>query len=329
MHLLRSAAVATSNLGDNRAGDNAVSDNLRLHLIRPTPTPGSRIDLNMPRGHPSAVVRMVVHCEHCPIKGTGLPYQHLTRLSDQKGGGAPLTHQRFLSLEQANAAVALLLGVLNAKITRTFKRSRANLFREIDQPELKPLPAQPYVYAEWRKARLGPDYHIEVDGHWYSAPFQLIKEPVEARITARTVEIFHKGTRVAAHPRSRTLYRHTTTREHMPSSHRRHFDWTPKRLRAEAAGIGPATAALVEHILEDRPHPEQGFRACLGILALKRSFGGERLEAACCRGIDLDARTCGAIADILKSGLDKAFLKPAPDPDPVQHANIRGPDYYQ
>ena len=242
---------------------------------------------------------------------------------------ACLRHQRFFSLEQANAAVAILLNLLNAKIMRTFQRSRADLFAELDAPALKSLPLEPYVYAEWRKARLGPDYHIEVDGHWYSAPFQLIKEPVEARTTARTVEIFHKGTRVAAHPRSHTRYRHTTTREHMPSSHRRHLDWTPKRLRAEAAGIGQATAGLIERILEDRPHPEQGFRACLGILALKRSFGAARLEAACCRGVDLDARTCGAIADILKSGLDKAFLEPAPVLDPVQHANIRGPDYYQ
>lgn len=242
---------------------------------------------------------------------------------------ACLRHQRFFSLEQANAAVAVLLAALNAKITRTYLRSRADLFAEIEAPALKPLPREPYVYAEWRKARLGPDYHIEVDGHWYSAPFQLIKEPVEARITARIVEIFHKGSRVAAHPRSHTRHRHTTTREHMPSSHQRHLDWTPKRLRSEAAGIGPATAGLVERILEDRPHPEQGFRACLGILALKRSFGAQRLEAACCRGIDLDARTCGAIADILKTGLDKAFLEPAPDLDPVQHANIRGPDYYQ
>ena len=242
---------------------------------------------------------------------------------------ACLRHQRFFSLDQANAAVAVLLAVLNAKITRTYQRSRAVLFAEIDAPALKPLPREPYVYAEWRKARLGPDYHIEVDGHWYSAPFQLIKEPVEARITARTVEVFHKGARVAAHPRSHARHRHTTTREHMPSSHQRHLDWTPGRLRAEAAGIGPATSGLVERILEDRPHPEQGFRACLGILALKRSFGGERLEAACCRGVDLDARTCGAIADILKNGLDKAYLAPAADLDPVQHANIRGPDYYQ
>lgn len=241
---------------------------------------------------------------------------------------ASLRHQRFFSLDQANTAVAILLGALNAKIMRSYLRSRADLFGEIDAPELKPLPAEPYVYAEWRKARLGPDYHVEIDHHWYSAPFQLIKEPVEARITARTVEIFHKGTRVAAHPRSRTLYRHTTTPEHMPSSHRRYADWTPKRLRAEAAGIGPATAGLVERILEDRPHPEQGFRACMGILSLKRGFGATRLEAACCRGIDLNARTYGAIADILKNGLEKAFLEPAPEVDPVLHANIRGPGYY-
>ena len=241
---------------------------------------------------------------------------------------ACLRHRRFLSLEDANAAVRDLLIVLNAKTMRVFKRSRAELFAAIDAPELKPLPREPYVYAEWRKSRLGPDYHIEIDDHWYSAPFQLIKEPVEARITAHTVEIYHKGTRVAAHARSRMLYRHTTIREHMPSSHRRYIDWTPKRLKSEAAGIGAATAALVEHILEDRPHPEQGFRACLGVLALKRRYGALRLEAACMRGLDLNARTCGAIAEILKNGLEQAFLETAPTSEPILHANIRGPGYY-
>jgi len=241
---------------------------------------------------------------------------------------ACLRHQRFFSLEQANVAVRFLQNVINAKIMRVFKRSRADLFAEIDAPELKPLPREPYVYAEWRKTRLGPDYHVEIDGHWYSAPFQLIKEPVEARVTARIVEIFHKGSRVAAHPRSRMKYRHTTTPEHMPSSHRRHGEWTPKRLKAEAAGIGPATNALVELILEERPHPEQGFRACMGILSLKKRVGAERLDAACQRGIDLNARTYGAVSEILKNGLEHAFLDPTPDLDPIVHPNIRGPGYY-
>jgi transposase len=241
---------------------------------------------------------------------------------------ACLRHQRFLSLEDANAAVAALLATLNAKITRPFRRSRLDLFREIDAGALKPLPAEPYTYAVWVKTRLGPDYHVEIDAHWYSAPFQLIKEPIEARVTARIVELFHKGARVAAHARSRLRFRHTTIPEHMPSSHRRYADWTPKRLRAEAAGVGPATLGLVERILEDRPHPEQGFRACLGILSLKRRFGAARLEAACLRGLDLSARTYNAIDDILKNGLEKAFLERAPTLDPIDHANIRGPGYY-
>ena len=241
---------------------------------------------------------------------------------------ACLRHQRFFSLEHANVAVRLLQDRINAKVMRLFKRSRADLFREIDAPELKSLPREPYVYAEWRKTRLGPDYHVEIDGHWYSAPFQLIKEPVEARVTARIVEIFHKGTRVATHPRSRTKHRHTTTPEHMPSSHRRYGEWTPKRLKAEAAGIGAATSALIELILEHRPHPEQGFRACMGILSLKKRVGAERLDAACRRGIDLNARTYGAVADILKNGLERAFLDPAPDLDPIVHGNIRGAGYY-
>lgn len=220
----------------------------------------------------------------------------------------------------------------------------ARLFPAPEGPLIeRPMPDWATIHAEMKRKGVtlallwqeyqaehadGYGYSIEIDDHWYSAPFQLIKEPVEARITAHTVEIYHKGTRVAAHARSRMLYRHTTIREHMPSSHRRYIDWTPKRLKSEAAGIGAATAALVEHILEDRPHPEQGFRACLGVLALKRRYGALRLEAACMRGLDLNARTCGAIAEILKNGLEQAFLETAPTSEPILHANIRGPGYY-
>jgi transposase len=241
---------------------------------------------------------------------------------------ACLRNRRFLSLEAAEAAVRELVGELNDRPMRDYKKSRAALFAEIDAPALKPLPAEPYVYAEWKIARLGPDYHVEFDGHWYSAPYQLIKETLDLRATARAVEIFHRGRRVAAHPRSRIPFRHTTMSEHMPSSHRRYADWTQSRLKSEAAGIGAAASALVDQILAERPHPEQGFRACLGIVGLKRRFGAERLEAACARGLSLGARTYGAIADILKSGLEKAFLEPDSEAAPIVHNNIRGRNYY-
>jgi transposase len=191
------------------------------------------------------------------------------------------------------------------------------------------LPAEPYRYAEWKRARVAPDYHIEIAGHYYSVPSRLIREVVEARITSTTVEIFHRGTRVASHAFSALRNRHTTIPEHMPSAHRRYAEWTPARIMREAENIGPATLALFEAIMRAKPHPEQGFRSCLGILRLTKEYGCDRLEAACRRGNDIGARSYGSIASILQHGLDRAYAQEkVPDGAPIQHANIRGRGYY-
>jgi transposase len=244
---------------------------------------------------------------------------------------ARLRHQRFASLAALNAAIAALLADLNARPMRRLGGSRRQLFEELDRPALAALPAEPFVYAEWRLRRVGLDYHVEIDGHHYSAPHRLLRERVEARLTARTIELFHKGERVAVHVRGGARGRHTTLPEHMPQAHRRHAEWSIERIGREAAAIGPATAALTARILESRPHPEQGFRACLGILRLRRTYGGDRLEAACARGLEIGARSYGSIASILQHGLDR---QPSPKPArgnedlPLLHPNIRGPGYY-
>jgi transposase len=207
--------------------------------------------------------------------------------------------------------------------------SRHALFEAIERTALLSLQSEPFEYAEWKRCRPGLDYHVEVHRHWYSVPYRLIREIVEARVTDRTVEIFHHSVRVAVHVRSPLPHRHTTLSDHMPSAHRRYADWTPARLRREAAQIGPATAALVELILKAKPHPEQGFRASLGILRLVRVYGAERVEAACQRGIDIGARTYSSIVSILRNNLDRAYRpQPVPDAPSVQHGNIRGGRYY-
>ena len=156
-----------------------------------------------------------------------------------------------------------------------------------------------------------------------------MREFIEARITERTVELFHRSVRIASHLRSSLRGRHTTIPEHMPSAHRRYADWTPARLMREATVIGPSTAALIERILHAKPHPEQGFRACLGILRLVRPWGAERVEAACQRGIDIGARSYNSIVSILRNNLDRAYRpQPVPDEPPVQHSNLRGGQYY-
>jgi len=244
---------------------------------------------------------------------------------------ARLRHQRFTSLPALNAAVAALLENLNTRPMRRLGVSRRQLFEELDRPALAALPVEPFVYAEWRRRRVGLDYHVDVDGHYYSAPHRLLREQVEARVTARTVELFHRGERVAVHVRGGLRGRHTTLPEHMPQAHRQHAEWTIERIGQEAAAIGPATAALTTLLLESRPHPEQGFRACRGILRLLRTYGRDRLEAACARGLEIGARSYGSIASILQHGLDR---QPAPRPVrgseelPLLHPNIRGSGYY-
>jgi transposase len=241
-----------------------------------------------------------------------------------------MRHRIFYSLAEVNAAIADLLRRLNEE--RPIRRlgvTRRKLLEEIDRPALKPLPESPYVFAEWRICRVSIDYHVEVEAHYYSVPHRFVRSEVEVRFTARTVEIFHKGERIAAHQRMSGNHRHTTVPEHMASSHRRYAGWTIERIRKDAALIGPATAALCDLILDERSHPEQGFRACLGIIRLARSYGCERLDAAAMRAIDIGARTYGSVKSILANNLDR---RPSPkrsaDDAPILHPNIRGSRYY-
>ena len=242
---------------------------------------------------------------------------------------ARLRNRRFFSLAELNQAIAELVADLNARPMRRLGVSRRDLFLELDRPALKELPAEPYQYAEWRVRRVGLDYHVEIDGHYYSVPHRLIREQLDARITERTIELFCKGERVAVHMRGIGRGRHTTIPEHMPSAHRRYAEWTIERIGIDAAAIGPSTAKLTALILETRLHPEQGYRACIGILRLARHYGAERLEAACNHGLEIGARSYSSIQSILKHGLDRRPSRPAAQRELLlDHPNIRGPRYY-
>jgi len=240
-----------------------------------------------------------------------------------------LRHSRFYSLAELNAAIVELLRQLNdERPIRRLGVTRRALLEELDRPHLKQLPTAPYCLAEWRLRRVGIDYHVEVDAHFYSVPHRFARSEVEVRLTPQTVEVFLKGERIAAHRRGSPNHGHTTLAEHMPSSHRRYADWTIQRIRRAAASIGPATAALCELILERRPHPEQGFRACLGIVRLARPFGVARLEAAATRAIEIGTLTYASVRSILDHKLDGQTSSRLGEAAPVLHANIRGPHYY-
>ena len=241
---------------------------------------------------------------------------------------AKLRNRRFFSLDEINAAIRELVAQLNDRVTRHLGTSRRSLFDELERPALKKLPVEPYLYAEWKECKVGLDYHVEVERHYYSVPHALLRETVWARITARTIEVFHRGKRVAAHIRSSSNRRHTTVREHMPSSHRRYADWTPERIRRQAGEIGRNTATLVEIIMRERAHPEQGFRASIGIIRLARSHGRDRLEAACGRALEIGARSFTSVNSILKNNLEAKRPAPAADGPSIAHPNIRGPRYF-
>jgi transposase len=242
---------------------------------------------------------------------------------------AALRNHTFFSLQELNKAIAEKLTELNNRNFQKMEGSRRSLFEAIDKPALKQLPQSPYEYALWKKHRVNVDYHITVDNHHYSVPYQLVKEQVDVRLTATTVEILFKNKRVASHPRSYIKWQHTTLAEHMPKAHQKYLEWSPSRIINWAGQNGPQTAALVAKILESRKHPEQGFRSCLGIMRLAKHYSPQRLEAACARALILKAYSYKNVKSILQNGLDR---QPWPQDvnaiKPVQHYNIRGKDYY-
>ena len=241
---------------------------------------------------------------------------------------AALRHRTFFSLAELNAAIWELLERLNSRRFRMLPGSRRTLFETLDKPALRPLPATPYVFAEWKRARANIDYHVSLDGHAYSVPYQLVQHEVELRFTATVVEIFHKGQRVASHLRSYRAGGFTTDPAHRPKAHQRHLAWTPSRLARWGATIGPSTATLITAILASRPHPEQGYRSCLGLLRLSKQYPAARLEAACARALAIRALSYKSVLSILRTGLDQQTLVPMPTPPRAAHGHVRGPAYY-
>ena len=242
---------------------------------------------------------------------------------------AALRHRTFYSLTELNDAVAELLERLNSRALRKLKKSRRELFDLFDRPNAKPLPEKPYEYAEWKLATVNIDYHIEVDQHYYSVPFRWLREKVDVRLTATTVEVFIKGERVAAHIRSFIPHTHSTLKEHMPAAHQKYLEWTPSRIISWAQKIGPATAQLVKTIIESRTHPEQAYRSCLGILRLEKHYPKERLEKASKRALKFGAHSFRSLKNILSAGLDRLEEHDAnAEPLLTAHENIRGSRYY-
>ncbi|MGC8489689.1 MAG: IS21 family transposase [Clostridia bacterium] len=243
---------------------------------------------------------------------------------------AALRNRTFFSLQELNAAIRELLERLNSRPFRHMEGSRRTHYEQFDRPALVPLPGERYRWTEWKTATVNIDYHIECEHHFYSVPYTLVRERVDIRLSPTMMEVMHGGRRVASHLRSYVRGHHTTSEEHMPLAHRR-YRQAPSQIASSARDVGPKTVALVEAILAARPHPEQGYRSCLGLLSLRKRYTPERLEAACGRALELGAFSYTAVKSMLSSGLDKA-PRAEPIPLPLEHAvheNVRGPAYYR
>jgi transposase len=242
---------------------------------------------------------------------------------------APLRHRQFLSLDDANTAIADHVEAFNNRpFSPPREGSRRSLFEAIERTALKPLPAEPFVIGQWLTARVNIDYHIVVDRHFYSVPYRLLHAKVDVFLTATAVSVFARGERVASHRRSFVPAMHTTVAEHMPPAHQAMAQRTPDRLRQDAAALGIAIAAYVDRLLGAREHPEQGVRSCLGVLRLAKSYGRERLELACERALAAGAVSSRYVEQLLKADQRQPFLDAKPDDGLGVHANVRGPRYY-
>ncbi len=242
---------------------------------------------------------------------------------------AALRHHTFFSLAELNRAIHELLIRLNQRKFKKLDTTRARLFEEVDRPALKPLPAAPFEFAERKKAKVHPDYHVEVDHHYYSVPHRHQGKEVEVRLSEKTVEILLKGNRIATHIRSYVPGKHTTREEHRPVKHQ-DLKWTSSYMVDKGREVGPATADVLQRIMDQRKHPELGYRACLGVLRLGKRYSNERLEAACRRAIVMNAASYRSIKSILENSLDREQLERVeiPAAHAEVHANVRGSAYY-
>ena len=243
---------------------------------------------------------------------------------------APLRHATFFSLAELNAAMADKVAEVNARAFRGEPTSRGDLFSDTERPALRALPTSRYELAEWKKVTVNIDYHVEgPDKKFYSVPYQLVRQRLDLRTTAHTIEVMKGTRRVASHQREYGSRRYITDPAHMPSSHRAHAEWTPSRLIEWGRSVSEATGEFVERLLESRPHPEHAYRACLGLKSLGRKFGEDRLGAACARALSIGSISYSSVKSILAEGLDRLALPGAPDiPAPPNHENLRGPAYW-
>jgi len=271
-----------------------------------------------------------------PKKPKDKPKAEASVLLAQRWILARLRHQTFFTLASLNQSIRFLLDDLNQRPFKKLPGSRLSQFELLDKPALQPLPKTPYQYTEFKLARVNIDYHVEFEKSYYSVPHHLVKHQVEIQATRESIAAIFKGKQVARHPRSHRPGSFTTDSNHMPHSHRQHQTWSPERLMQWAKRLGPDILTLVQAMLERKRHPEQAYRACLGLLNLSRQYDAQRLNQACARALAIGSPTVRSVKSILQRGMDQLDLRlnetkqqtQQADESLPHHDNIRGPQYY-
>ena len=245
---------------------------------------------------------------------------------------ACLRHKVFHTLEDLNEAIRPLLEKLNNRKMRELKKSRTELYLEIDKPALMALPVAVYEFAEWKTVKVNINYHIQFDEHYYAVHYTHVHKVLEARATSTVVELFLRGERIASHRRSYQKGKYTTPPEYMPAGHRAMAKWPPSRMIAWAQSIGPSVGLLVEKILNTSKHPEQRYNSAIGLIRLGKKYGNDRAEKASRRGLELGSHSYKFVADMLKNNMDKLIVNETKYKQRaftvIEEANTRGPKYY-
>lgn len=238
----------------------------------------------------------------------------------------------YTTLEELNTAILAALKLYNDVPLTGRDQSRLQQFEELEQQALTPLPAHRFELKKQCWATVAKNGHVAlgVDKHYYSVPYRFIGKKVKLLYCKKTVEVFYHYERIALHERMKGAYHYTTDKEHLASTHRFVSEWTAERFISWAENIHEDVKLYILKVLDRKQHPEQAYKACLGILSLAKKVGNERLTNACNRALGYGSYSYKTIENILQRELDLgAWPDETNQLNMPEHNNIRGEDYYR
>ena len=243
---------------------------------------------------------------------------------------APLRNHVFHDLASLNRAIAARVRKINDRpYADGTGETRYSRFESVDLSHMRPLPDRRWQRTQWRKNTVHPDYHIAVERHFYSVPYQYVGKEVDVRLRGSVIDVFHRPADRRPSPKPGQGPRHHTQGTPAPDAPARRRRGHPCPAGAEGPGYRPHVHAFVTAVMERNPNPEFGFRSCYGVLRLAGGHEPERLDAACRYALELGTRTWRGLDNILRTGADRAAAEPELETMPIDHLNIRGPEAYK